>query len=808
MIEFFDIILFATIFSKMGDGKDSGKLLFKSLFSGSGFTISEDDTSMTFSTTGGGGTTVLPLNEVAFGTGTGITSSSYFVVKTTAYNEGIFNFGSVRQDPDLSKASNSIDVKSNSSFVVGGNKNSICGNESIIVGGYTNSIFKSSRSSIIAGRRNDINIYSYNPQHNTILSSDSACIQDSAFSLILSSSQDGFSKSSYIRNHKHSTIISSKGDVISSTTSNFTYNEGNLIISGEENLIYNSQPPITELGNEYLSLRFNSIISSFRSCIILSSTSSDVSNSVIDFSISPACKMTHNTILSSRNSRISNCISCGLVRHNLLFSGSENRTYQRFSNISGRLNKTNNLDLVSKPATSGLYSQILASFKNYMHTCKSSIISNIGSTSSAGLDTECNSKHLNMIGGSRNRTRCVSDGGFVYSSLLGGRDNYFFNQPASEYFGDSGSDLSVLIGGECNIGNGSTLIIGGCYNRVSTIANTKIFGLTQGLINGENRRLFRDGQIIGGSKNFAGNYSIVLGGFGNYAMKRSVIIGGCDNWAAFQYKPSYTDYSVVFGIGRSFVGVNSRSQDFIIGGSKNCATSGFSSMIVGGCCNVTRNSNYSAIIGGCCNFMEAHGDFSGKERSISGITQSEVYALKALSFFSYPSFNPPTGGGWIGNVSYLLNTGNYDCNTGLYQTQVNNNFIIGGNCNFFGSKFPNSYLNNNTYDLFGIYGTFSGLGKKSTSFILNSGIVGGSCNSIINAYNLWNGTGLYCGTLINSVILGGKGLTVSKSNMVCAGNAIFADTVYVKNQSYTGVSGTFNNPSSIVICNGLIVSVT
>ena len=83
MIEFFDIILFATIFSKMGDGKDSGKLLFKSLFSGSGFTISEDDTSMTFSTTGGPTVVVVTiLGKVVVTTGRDLFGATVVVVGT------------------------------------------------------------------------------------------------------------------------------------------------------------------------------------------------------------------------------------------------------------------------------------------------------------------------------------------------------------------------------------------------------------------------------------------------------------------------------------------------------------------------------------------------------------------------------------------------------------------------------------------------------------------------------------------------------------------------------------------------------
>jgi hypothetical protein len=53
---------------------------------------------------------------------------------------------------------------------------------------------------------------------------------------------------------------------------------------------------------------------------------------------------------------------------------------------------------------------------------------------------------------------------------------------------------------------------------------------------------------------------------------------------------------------------------------------------------------------------------------------------------------------------------------------------------------------------------------------------------------------------------------MSKSNMVCASETIFASTVSIKNPITagfdSGVSGVFPNPTSICITGGLIVSVT
>jgi hypothetical protein len=429
-----------------------------------------------------------------------------------------------------------------------------------------------------------------------------------------------------------------------------------------------------------------------------------------------------------------------------------------------------------------------------MHTSWSSIIGSIGSTSSAGLDTNSPVKFNNIIGGSYHCARCVT-GKFYYNSILGGRSNCTI----------SSSILNVLIAGERNRSEGRSIIIGGCRNRTSqgSTETMKIFGLTSGAPpTYENARNFCDGIVVGGSYNLAGGHSIVLGGQNNYSAARSLILGGANNWAAFQFKPSYTDY---FG-NQDFPGIFSVSQDFIIGGNKNCATSGFTSIIIGGECNVTRNANDSVIIGGCCNFIEAHGDFSGKEKTISGSTFSELGALQFLSLFLKPDFIPPTLGGWIGNVSYLRYSNNYVACVGCYQTQVNNNFIIGGYCNSFGSNFPGNYVGGIPY--FGY-----GLSPRATSFILNSGIVGGACNKIVNSYSIYDATaavgGQNPGTLVNSVILGGCGLTLSHSNRVCTDNAIFAESVCVKiSPSFVGVTGNFNLPTQICICGGLIVGVS
>jgi len=148
MLEWIDLILGVSIFSGMGTGKDSGKLLFKKVFSSGGFSVQEDDFSLTFSSSGGSGTSINPY-EIAYGTGTGITSSWDFRVCTS--KRSIFgNFNSIRPYHSLPTAT--FVNNSPYAFSIGGCQNLINNSKySVIVGGSTNSISKSACQSIILG---------------------------------------------------------------------------------------------------------------------------------------------------------------------------------------------------------------------------------------------------------------------------------------------------------------------------------------------------------------------------------------------------------------------------------------------------------------------------------------------------------------------------------------------------------------------------------------------------------------------------------------------------------------------------------
>ena len=123
------------VFKGMGTGKDSGKLLFKKIYSDGGLTITEDSTSLDLKSGGGGGSSAIDSCEIAFGnpTSDGLTSSTFKVSESDKTIYGLSNIGGTN--------------KNNQSGVDGFN-----GNESsIIVGGYENRIYRDARKSVIVG---------------------------------------------------------------------------------------------------------------------------------------------------------------------------------------------------------------------------------------------------------------------------------------------------------------------------------------------------------------------------------------------------------------------------------------------------------------------------------------------------------------------------------------------------------------------------------------------------------------------------------------------------------------------------------
>ena len=823
---FFDIVFAAVIFSRMGDGKNSGNLIFKKIFSGSNFNIIDGETGITFSTSGGGG---VEVNKIAWGTGTGITSSTFYVSNGTN-QESILGLSSIRNDHDLTKGSlvNSIGAFTN--FIAGGDGNNMSGSGaySIILGGKTHSIFNSNSSVILAGCNNYINGFCT----NTFIGGDGSGIASSYLSSIISSN------SSCIRCNKYSSIISSNSSLIMGQQPN-GYNSYNIILSSSASIINNySFSDFVDNNSAYL--KSNSILASNTSCIILGSVRGEQD----DVYVNPGDNVILNTILSSKKSCIHNKYTGpnNTTNYNLVLSSCEANMSSNFSSISGRFNRIKACDYdKGNPTFLGKYSQILGGCCNFLRTYMSSIISSINSTMSVGSIISASTQFNQIIGGSNHyiphiTSNNIATCGMHYNSIIGGDGNKITSINTGGWFpfGDNTDEklsthFSTILGGDNNCANGYSLIVGGSCNTTGAFDHNgitgelKVFGVTVSSISN-----YKTGIIFGGCQNSAFKFSTIIGGSNNESIKRGSIIGGCKNCSGFQYNQSYCSLGEGFFIEGPrwfgapstsifcFHGVTSSHSSFILGGCNNCTTSDLTSIIIGGNENITRNVNDSIIIGGSCNHIKAHGDFSGLT---AGLSHSEISAIYTLCLQSKPNFDTSNMFNHIGSTSWP--TGD-NC----LQTQVSNNFIIGGKCNRFKSCFPNNYNCSSPYGYQYFNKNFTipdygpaGLSNSSTSFVANSGIVGGYRNCILNTYNLMGGIGgtlipgsegKYGGRLINSVILGGQNLILSKSNMVCASESILVNSVLIVNVGFGfcgGFSGTVNNPTTICVIGGLITCV-
>ena len=126
-MHFFDIFpetifLMANIFAGMGKGANSGKLTFRKICGGEGICVTEDAKGITFSAIGGGGgASFIDQKEIAFGTGTGITSSYFCVSEGKNITSGIFGFRVINQSP----SSNVVGDTAYGSFIIGGATNTL-----------------------------------------------------------------------------------------------------------------------------------------------------------------------------------------------------------------------------------------------------------------------------------------------------------------------------------------------------------------------------------------------------------------------------------------------------------------------------------------------------------------------------------------------------------------------------------------------------------------------------------------------------------------------------------------------------------
>ena len=318
IFELIDVIISAVIFSGMGQGKDSGKLLFRKVFSDGSITITEDDTSMTFSSSGGSGGAILQ-DRVAIGTGTGITHSFIFVNDVSPFYGSLTNVKSIRGNYDPTRASYNTGFHS---FIIGGSTNSIIGGYySTIIGGQTNSIINGGNDLIVGGNLNQVCGWKQFSVNKIFGGSENQIQCYQLYGQILGGRLNKLCESGGLLSESNK-ILGGEGNEISCA------NESSLIIGGTKNCMISTR---TGVGTTDCSQK-NTILSSNSSTI-------DVSGTLYTPSVpAPAavyCCSVYNNIIGSIQSQISSQFSsfqCA-PKFNNIIGGLKNRLGGCYSNI-------------------------------------------------------------------------------------------------------------------------------------------------------------------------------------------------------------------------------------------------------------------------------------------------------------------------------------------------------------------------------------------------------------------------------------------------------------------------------------------
>jgi hypothetical protein len=518
------------VFKGMGTGKDSGKLLFKKIYSDGGVTITENSTNLDFSIIGGP-TDPIDTCEIAYGTGTGITSSSWYVDDASQIC-GLFGIGVLNSGSLFSLNENisgfpypygnlviSGYENKHSPGPVGPGPNLYCTLNSLIVGGCSN-CFKSNiyhlNSSIIGSMGSCIFGYSTARFCNNFLSAYNSQIYQSNSSFI-----SGYKN--YSRENRYSSVSGVRNEMLARSA--FSQ-----IISGHSNDIKCSY--------------YSSIING-RSNVVYAST-------------------TLNCIFySSIVNGLSNCIdgSFGLVQtpasiRSLILNGSFNKLYGTENNsiLNGNLNVISSyLDTFTNQYKSPtLNSVILNGFKNFINLGQNSAIVNgccnrIYGTKNSGPanpgDLNCSSNNLilggrcNQIFWGENNIILGEDKGKINKSLLGGGALYLN--------GSDSSNNNVLLGG--NINKAQNSVVFGGFD-IFELGYSSIVGTFSSSTQSTSSNVIfcSSGRIV---SKCDGKNNVIFGGLKAFSVSRHQYILDADR------------SSILFGAGNMIFGTASSSTD-------------------------------------------------------------------------------------------------------------------------------------------------------------------------------------------------------------------------------------------------------
>ena len=636
---FFEVFVAAGpfyIFKGMGTGKDSGKILFRTLKSSdSSVTITEDESGLTFSSSGG--PVAIDDKEIVFGTGTGITSSNvFFIIDVKQRNLKVDTrpgyqaiVGAKRWSPYFKEFSSSAQCENNlivgglenyivqngcqcSNLILAGFKNKIKGSvvssevtygrNNVIVSGYKNYICNADNSSIIGGKQNSfackstLGIPGNGPlpgfdytKNSTILASSDVCLLRGSFqSIVMSSCINDYisDEERRIYDFYRTSVISSskfsnfKGGVRTKNSSFISTCCSN--ISGNYNSVLSGRGTITgTASSNYL----NTIASTGNTSLDLVCRSTVISGSgnVIGMK-SGVVRNSNNMILSGKNNRfdVNTFVELGLyhLKNSAIISGYYNCIYVEDLQINSRRKVCN--------------STIVSGYRNCIFNSENSFIM---SSICSKILLECNSLimsgYCNLIGGTASsKSNAIVSGGF--NTICKSSNSVFIS--TGNTYQSCGINNVVISSTGSTIKN--TAFPG---NKVNTISNNIILssdrvciassdtdggGFNNSIISQSRGRIFfsYNSGIIGGccSEIYCSNNSIIIGGKCNESVhNRSVdltnasrfMIGGYKN--KLEWKPNYVG---------------------IIGGQNNCICDNVPGAAIIGGCNIVNNFQYKTMV--------------------------------------------------------------------------------------------------------------------------------------------------------------------------------------------------------------------
>jgi hypothetical protein len=565
------------VFAGMGTGTQSGKLKFKTISpANSSMSVTENSDHIVVSSNISSASA--PANQVLWGTGTSFTSGFLKVDNT---NKGIVNIKHIGEPSEVSSSyndgSNSLLLKGRKSYIYNTTNNSnaisTCGTklcyttDSNIISSVDSAIdgygYNAGLNTIIGSYTSDITGYS---RSSTILSSGGKMCRQKLGSIISSSNSCNNTQYQSCGN----SIISSWGAQILGCKTNFN----SIISSIADNYISHNNPLANDANNNFIGASRGSAIKGgqvnpgitygSKNSSILSSLESIICDgkfsSIIGSCGSKICfyrfygsvvrNNDYNSIIGSRNSRISICVTGEYYSHysctNTIISSDDSKDYAScntaiVSSIGSKIKRSSS-SVIFSSCNSDVYD-----------SCSSSIVSSAGSAISSSRSSAIVSGFQNQI--------CS---GSHYSVIING----CFNIISKESY------RAVILSGACNIigFKGSLcnpVIIAGCKNCIEAVGseNTSIIGGYNNCISGSSDH----SQILGGTCNRSGasTNSVIIGGCKNYLInaRYSVIIGGRSN-----VNSSYTAACNLISIANDYSNLTGSLKSVAIIGTSNLST--------------------------------------------------------------------------------------------------------------------------------------------------------------------------------------------------------------------------------------------